>query len=283
MKIFTTIQEMSGLVPTLTGQGKSIGFVPTMGALHQGHITLIRQSVDENDITVCSIFVNPIQFNNPTDLEKYPRTLERDILLLEEAGCTFLFAPDNASMYPDGESPDPGLDLGMLDKLMEGKFRPGHFRGVSIVVKRLFDIIQPNKAYFGKKDYQQLAVIRHMTEKLNLPVSIIPCETVREPDGLAMSSRNMRLTIAERASAPVLYAILSKVKEKRGKIPVHELKEWAIKKIEETPGFRVEYFEIADADTLFPLEDWTLRHKAVALVAAYLGDVRLIDNLELFS
>ena len=283
MKQFTTIRETQTYLQNQREAGKSIGFVPTMGALHKGHLTLVHRSAKENDLTVCSVFVNPIQFNNKADLEKYPRSLNSDAKMLEENGCDVLFAPETAEMYPENEIPSLEIEFGMLDKVMEGKFRPGHFRGVAIVVKKLFDIVLPSRAYFGMKDFQQLAIIRFMVESLSLPVKIIPCETVREPDGLAMSSRNMRLTISERNLAPKIYEILLQVKKKAGKIPVKVLKEWAIKKIEENPALRVEYFEIGDKDTLMPLENWIYKEKAMTFVAVFLGDVRLIDNIELFS
>lgn len=283
MKQFSTISDLRYFLASGHKKGVSVGFVPTMGALHEGHLTLIRRSKAENNLTVCSIFVNPIQFNNPEDLEKYPRTLSRDAKLLEENGCDVLFAPDNAEMYPPEKKEPFGLEFGMLDKVMEGKFRPGHFKGVAIVVKKLLNIVQPTRAYFGKKDFQQLTIIQNMVHQLALPVIIVPCETVREKDGLAMSSRNMRLTIAEREIAPTIYQILCKAKEKTGKLPVRELKEWAIKKIQENHLMRVEYFEIGDKETLMPLETWNFKNRAVAFTAVFLGDVRLIDNIELFS
>ncbi|NCA75854.1 MAG: pantoate--beta-alanine ligase [Alphaproteobacteria bacterium] len=283
MKHFKTIIETKKYLSRMKKEGKTIGFVPTMGALHAGHLNLIKRSKDENDLTVSSIFVNPIQFNNREDLERYPRNLGTDANLLAHEGCDVLFAPETGEMYPDGEAAGFDPEFGLLDKVMEGKFRPGHFKGVAIVVRKLFEIVGPDRAYFGKKDYQQLAIIRAMVKMLELPVLIVPCETVRESDGLAMSSRNMRLTIAERNQAPRIYKVLCKVKEKKGKVPIWELKEWAVKKIQEDSDLRVEYFEIADCDTLMPLESWNLRQQSVALTAVYLGDVRLIDNLELFS
>lgn len=282
MKQLSTLREMERFITPLTEKGTSIGFVPTMGALHEGHLSLIRRAKAENQLTLCSVFVNPIQFNNPEDLDKYPRTLSTDVKMLEKAGCDVLFSPLAEEMYPQGTTESLELDWGMLDKVMEGKFRPGHFKGVAIVVKKLFSLTHPTRAYFGKKDYQQLAVIRSMVEQLRLPVAIIPCNTVREPDGLAMSSRNMRLSIAERQVAPVIYEVLCRVREKAGKMPVKELREWAIRKIQEHPSIRVEYFEIGDKETLMPLENWSLKSRAVAFTAVFLGDVRLIDNLELF-
>lgn len=282
MKLIETIRKTKTEVRKLREQGLSIGFVPTMGALHEGHLELVRKSVKENNVTVCSIFINPIQFNNPNDLEKYPRSIDRDAEMLAKEGCDILFAPSVTEMYPENEMISIDVDFGMLDKIMEGKFRPGHFKGVAIVVKKLFGIIEPSRAYFGKKDYQQLAIIRQLVNTLMLPIDIIPCETVRETDGLAMSSRNIRLTIAERNLAPKIYKVLTEVREKKGKMPVRKLKEWAIKKIQENPEFKVEYFEIAEKNTLMPVETWSHKDQFVALTAVFLGDIRLIDNIELF-
>ncbi|MEI7661313.1 MAG: pantoate--beta-alanine ligase [Bacteroidota bacterium] len=282
MRQFTTIKETRDYLSAKAGQGSSIGFVPTMGALHDGHISLVNQSKKENDLTVCSIFVNPTQFNNREDLVNYPRSLSRDSKLLEEAGCDVLFAPENTEMYPEGETASIEIEFGMLEKVMEGKFRPGHFSGVATIVKKLFDIVNPTRAYFGKKDFQQLAIIRFMVKTLQIPVEIVGCETIRETDGLAMSSRNLRLTIAERQTAPIIYQVLSKLREKSGKFPVRELKEWAVKKIQENPELRIEYFEISDRDSLVPLENWSHKNRAMAFIAVFLGDVRLIDNIELF-
>jgi pantoate--beta-alanine ligase len=279
---FTHLKETSEYLKNQGKKGLSIGFVPTMGALHEGHLKLVKQSKQENDLTVCSIFVNPIQFNNPTDLEKYPRTLENDLKMLEDACCDVVFTPEASEMYPAGEIYKLDIDFGSLDKVMEGKFRPGHFEGVAKVVKKLFDIVVPTRAYFGKKDFQQLAVVTSMVKQLALPIEIIPCETVREKDGLAMSSRNTRLTRVERSLAPRIYQVLLEVKTKAGHVPVGELKEWAITSLHESPEFRVEYFEIGHAASLMPLSDWNSKEPAVAFVAVFLGEVRLIDNIELF-
>ena len=283
MKVITSIPEMKRLLRKERKIHSSIGFVPTMGALHDGHLSLIRKSTTENDYTVCSIFVNPVQFNNPADLEKYPRSQREDISLLESAGCDLVLLPEVKEMYPGGTIVSPDVDFGLLDKVLEGKFRPGHFKGVAVAVKRLFDLVEPRKAYFGKKDYQQLLVIRKLVRDLDLPVEIVACPTVREPDGLAMSSRNMRLTIHERKVAPLIYQVLLKVREKAGTLPVRDLANWAIKKISENPEFSVEYFEIVDSETLLTLTNWKPKEKALACTAVYLGDVRLIDNMELFS
>jgi pantoate--beta-alanine ligase len=282
IKQFTHIKETSEYLKNQGKKGMKIGFVPTMGALHEGHLMLVKRSKLENDLTVCSIFVNPIQFNNPADLEKYPRTLENDLKMLEDVCCDVVFTPEAGEMYPEGEIYKLDIDFGSLDKVMEGKFRPGHFEGVAKVVKKLFDIVAPDRAYFGKKDYQQLAVITSMVKQLNLPLEIIPCETVREPDGLAMSSRNTRLTSFERSLAPRIYQVLLEVRKKAGHIPVEELKEWAITTLHETPELRAEYFEIGHSESLMPLADWDAKEPAVAFAAVFLGEVRLIDNIELF-
>jgi pantoate--beta-alanine ligase len=279
----TTIGETQKILDSVRKKGETIGFVPTMGALHEGHLRLIRRSVSENNFTACTIFVNPIQFNNPDDLAKYPRTLEKDRQMLEEAGCDLLLAPSVDEMYPGGEKPVVAVDFGVLEKVMEGKFRPGHFRGVAVVVKRLFDITRPTRAYFGKKDFQQLAVVKRMVDALNIPLEIVPCETIREPDGLAMSSRNLRLSPAGRSTAPQIYKVLRMVKDLAGKIPMRELEQMAIKQINATDGLQAEYFEICNRATLLPLNDWNEPEGAVACTAVFLEEVRLIDNIELFS
>lgn len=283
MNTVSTIEETRKWLEEARNTGKSIGFVPTMGALHEGHLTLIRQAKSDNHQCVCSIYVNPTQFNNRHDLEKYPRNLSHDARMLESVGCDLLFAPQTEEMYPNGENELLDLEFGRLDKVMEGKFRPGHFKGVATVVKKLFDIVKPDSAFFGKKDYQQLAIIREMVKKLQSPVKIIACDTIREPDGLAMSSRNMRLTIAERQVAPVLYQVLQKIRQRAGRKTIRELTSWGIKEIEKQRGFSVEYLEIANRYTLQPISHWKEKDESVIFVAAFLGDVRLIDNLELFS
>lgn len=283
MKQFSLIKDLRKELSKERKKGKTIGFVPTMGALHEGHLSLLNRSKAENDITVCSIFVNPVQFNNKNDLELYPRNLAQDLKILGKTGCDLTFAPEVREMYPEGLTDHFTINFGYLERTLEGKFRPGHFKGVAIVVKKLFDIVEPHKAYFGKKDYQQLLIIRQLTARLQLPVEIVACETMREPDGLAMSSRNLRLTIGERKIAPAIYKVLSRVRDKTGTMPVKELKNWAIKKIQKNPGLTVEYFEIADNETLLPVMKWDQMGNAIACTAIYLGDVRLIDNIELFS
>jgi pantoate--beta-alanine ligase len=282
MKKVVFINEMVKAMKREHKAGHSIGFVPTMGALHDGHISLISESKKENDITVCSIFVNPIQFNNKQDLEKYPRNLDEDLKMLQSSGCDYVFIPETEEIYPNG-NPDIKIDFGTLDKVLEGKFRPGHFKGVAIIVKRLFEIVTPDHAYFGKKDYQQLLIIRHLVSTFKLTVKIHACPIIREHDGLAMSSRNLRLTIGERQIASKIYEILCSVKEKAGHLPVKELQGWAVKKINSDPAFSVEYFEIVDKNDLHILENWKEIENALACAAVFLGDVRLIDNMELFS
>ena len=282
MKNFTSIKDIQSALLKERNRHKTIGFVATMGAIHEGHLSLIRKSRQENKITVCSIFVNPIQFNNPQDLINYPRTLDEDMSLLESVGCDYVFSPEVKEMYPEGQESSPVGDFGQLERVMEGKFRPGHFKGVAIVVKRLFDIVSPDIAYFGKKDYQQLMVIQSLVSQLKLLVQVIGCPIIREPDGLAMSSRNMQLTIGERKIASLIYKVLCEVKEKAGTTSVMELKNWAMKKILSNSAFTLEYFEIVDKRTLLPLESWKNKENALACMAIYLGGVRLIDNIELF-
>jgi len=275
-----TISETKNIIQEQISKGKTIGFVPTMGALHEGHLVLIRKAASENDFVVVSIFVNPIQFNNPEDLAKYPRTLEEDIQKLEGTGCSLVFAPSADEMYPEPDLTE--FDFGQLDKVMEGKFRPGHFKGVAIVVKRLFEIVNPHKAYFGEKDFQQLAIIKKMVSMFQMPVQIVPCPIVRESDGLAMSSRNARLSLEERAEAPVIYKVLSGIKENYSWFIPDGIKQLVTGEIQESRYFRVEYVDVVDTETLLPFEDWQDAEHAVVCVAAYLGGVRLIDNIILY-
>ena len=280
MKVFEKIKDIRPYLAALKAQGKSIGFVPTMGALHDGHIQLVRTSVSQNDITVVSIFVNPIQFNNPEDLAKYPRTVEADVEKLAGAGCDVVFAPSENEMYPEPDN--TVMEFGGLEKVMEGRFRPGHFRGVGIVVKRLFEITNPDRAYFGEKDYQQLAIIKYMVKNLSIPVDIVPCPIVREADGLAMSSRNMRLTPEHRTVAPEIFKALLRAKENYSWFIPSGLEKLVTTEIEQNPGLRVEYATVADSVTLQPLEDWMDSEHAVLCVAVFAGNVRLIDNILLY-
>ncbi len=263
----------------LRASGKSIGFVPTMGALHQGHIALVLKAKSENDIVVVSIFVNPTQFNNNNDLLHYPRTVESDRELLENVACDLLFLPDVSEMYPDGLVESlPEIDLRELDDVMEGAHRPGHFLGVIQVVKKLFDAVGPCKAYFGEKDFQQLAVIRKMVKEWSVSVEIIACAIVREEDGLAMSSRNTRLTKEERKVATQISKALFHAKEMWSKCSLEEIKKNATTLINSNPEFKLEYFEIADTTTLKPVSPGQKKN-VVACIAVHLGAVRLIDNI----
>lgn len=283
MYIFNTISETQQYLKSQQRAGKTIGFVPTMGALHAGHISLIERAKAENDLAVCSIFVNPTQFNNPEDLKKYPRTLEKDCEMLLSAGCDVVFAPSAEEMYPS--LPQLKMDFGTLETVMEGKFRPGHFNGVGIVVSKLFNIVKPEKAYFGLKDLQQVAVIRRMVQDLSFDLEIIPCPTLRESDGLAMSSRNTRLSPEARALAPQIYKALNLAKEKlQAGASVSEMQvvvneHFASFPAFELAAFRLEYFEAADFDTLLPVEAKIEDGKTALCVAAFLGGVRLIDNI----
>jgi len=278
---FTTISDTRNCLSELKKEGKTIGFVPTMGALHSGHISLINQSNRENSITASSIFVNPLQFNDKKDLDKYPRTLENDSLMLKTANCGLLFAPSVYDMYPEGSKTENDLlELRVLDKVMEGKYRPGHFQGVCRAVKRLFDIIQPDTAYFGEKDFQQVAIIEYMVREFKLPIKIVRCATVREQDGLAMSSRNVLLSPAERKNASIIYSTLLAAKENKKTLSVSELVNWATEQINTDPLFQVEYFEIVNAETLESITDWSQSNNIRGCIAVKAGNVRLIDNIQ---
>ncbi|UKJ07565.1 pantoate--beta-alanine ligase [Solitalea lacus] len=276
LKIITTKAQMQQELAMQ--QGKSIGFVPTMGALHNGHLSLIEQSKQENDFTVCSIFVNPTQFNDPADLERYPRPVDADLKKLQDANCDLLFMPAVDEMYAKGETWH--MDLGDLEHVLEGAFRPGHYQGVTQVVKKLFDIVQPTRAYFGQKDYQQVMVIKKMVETLNLPVSIVRCSTVREQDGLAMSSRNVHLSNEEHQLALTLSSALNAIKESVGVESVAIAIEHA-KALILSKDISLEYLVVVDGATLKDISDWNQSKELVALVAAKVGKTRLIDNVVL--
>ena len=281
MQIINTIEEVKNKLVEIREKGLSIGFVPTMGSLHEGHLTLIREARKENDFIVCSIFVNPIQFNNKSDLEKYPRNIELDKKMLQKEKCDLLFYPSENEMLSDSQTDT--FDFGGLDQVMEGKFRPGHFNGVATIVKRLFEIIEPKNAYFGMKDYQQLVIIHKTTKDNNLPVEIVPCSTVREKDGLAMSSRNQLLSKAERKQAASIYKILKKIKIHSGFYTINEIKEYGKAQFIKSKIAKLEYIEIVDMYTLKPIRTWTQSNNVIACVAVQVGNVRLIDNIILFS
>ncbi|HOP03134.1 MAG TPA: pantoate--beta-alanine ligase [Tenuifilaceae bacterium] len=277
MQVATTVEQLKQTIGKEREQGKQVGFVPTMGALHKGHVTLVEQAVGSTDFVVVSIFVNPTQFNNPNDLKTYPRTLEHDLEKLEEAGASLVFVPSVEEIYPE---PDTRVfDFGNLDKVMEGQHRPGHFNGVAQVVSKLFGMVNPHKAFFGQKDFQQLAIIRRMVEMLNLNIEIVSCPTVRESDGLAMSSRNMLLNPMQRASAPIISKTLTQARNFKQQLSVKEMIEWVNNEINKNPELNVEYFEIADAKTLQPVNSWNDSTQLVGCIAVQVGQVRLIDNI----
>lgn len=278
MKIISDPRKLKTEIDSFRKSGLKIGFVPTMGALHSGHITLVENSVRENDVTVVSIFVNPTQFNNADDLKKYPRDLNKDADLLSKAGCNLIFAPEPADIYSDSELNERfTFDFEGLDKVMEGKFRPGHFNGVVQIVSKLFTLVEPHKAYFGEKDFQQLAIIHLMVRKMGFNVEIVDCKIVREVSGLALSSRNERLTAEQKVQAARISAILfESVKLAKTKTP-EELHLWVLLQLENAPGLKAEYFEIANSITLQTLKSWD--EPAVGCVAVFCGDVRLIDNV----
>lgn len=280
MLILETLRGFQQSLKTAIQTNKKIGFVPTMGALHEGHLSLITKAKETCDLVVASIFVNPTQFNNPADLDKYPRMPEEDAALLESVGCDFLFLPTTESIYPEGYE-HLKMDLAPLDEVMEGKYRPGHFAGVIDVVSRLFDIVKPTHAFFGRKDFQQVMIIKYMTKKLNLPIEIVVGETIREQSGLAMSSRNLRLSEQQKQQATVIYETLSFGKEMAPFLSPQEVLIEMISILEVSP-LELEYLEIVDAETLLPLTDFWLPG-ATACVVAYCGEVRLIDNLELVT
>ncbi|NDV68923.1 pantoate--beta-alanine ligase [Dysgonomonas sp. 25] len=278
MKPITTIRELQEKLGKLRIGDVSIGFVPTMGALHAGHLSLVKQALADNDICVVSVFVNPTQFNNKEDLEKYPRTLERDCELLATLSeDVIVFSPSVEEVYPEPDTRQ--FDFGQLDKVMEGKFRPGHFNGVAQVVSRLFDIVKPDRAYFGQKDFQQLAIIRAMVKRLGLGVEIVPMPIVREASGLALSSRNERLTEEQKLIAVNISKALFASKERMNSTSVGETIRQVINDVNSHEGLEVEYFEIVDGNTLQPVGDWTEADYIVGCITVFCGDVRLIDNI----
>lgn len=281
IQIVEYITQLKATISSLKGKGKSIGLIPTMGALHKGHTSLIRQSLSDTSVSVVSIFVNPTQFNDTSDLEKYPRDLDGDLNILQNIlrSDDLVFTPGVKEIYPEKDT--RVFDFGQLDKTMEGKFREGHFNGVAQVVSKLFDIVNPDKAYFGEKDFQQLAIIKRMVQQENLPVEIISCPIIREEDGLAMSSRNQRLSDKQRAEAAIIPKTLFQAKEKTQYMEVCDLKEWVIKTINESKLLEVEYFEIVDGENLIPINNWSESGIDVGCIAVQVGNIRLIDNIKL--
>ncbi len=282
MKAIGKIDQLRSELKYHRQQQKSIGFVPTMGALHQGHLDLISKAREQNDILVCSIFVNPVQFNNEEDLNNYPRTLVEDLEKLEKAGCDYVFTPSVPEMYPEPVSEN--YDFGDLEKVMEGKFRPGHFNGVAVVVRKLLEITEPERAYFGEKDYQQLQIIRKLVQIAGLDVEIKPVEISREVDGLARSSRNARLKPREREAAPAIFRIISQAREKLQQFESPaDMRNWGLKEMQKESLLEPEYFEIVDMETLAPIGSWDETSRCILCVAVFIGKVRLIDNIILFS
>jgi pantoate--beta-alanine ligase len=278
MEIFKQISPLRTHLRRARLQGKTIGLIPTMGALHRGHAALIKAAQAKNDITVCSIFVNPTQFNNQADLAKYPRTLEQDTELLKEVRCDLLFSPEVLELYPEKSALK--LDFGSLDKVMEGKFRPGHFSGVGLVVSKLFNIVEPDDAYFGQKDWQQLAIISRLIAELNFAVTLHGVPTLREADGLALSSRNQRLTIEQRSKASIFFEALHAARTWLNQGEAIEPVKNKVKQIvEEQPGIKLEYFEVADSTNLNILENVEASKRPIMCIAGFVGDVRLIDNM----
>ncbi|CAN5143683.1 pantoate--beta-alanine ligase [soil metagenome] len=278
MVIFKKSADIKQHLQNLRLKGIRTGYVPTMGALHEGHLSLISESKKQTQITICSIFVNPTQFNNPEDFSKYPVTIDQDIYKLEKNKCDVLFLPDVAEMYPRGIEENFHVELGYLENILEGRFRPGHFQGVCNIVKHLAEIIEPDIMFLGQKDYQQCMVIKKLLQLMNSAVSLQVCDTVREPDGLAMSSRNLRLNAEERKTAVEIYNAMDRIKKNVNKEDFVSLTQRVSDELS-AKGFKVDYIQIADAETLLPVNKYDDAQGLVVLAAAYLNNIRLIDNL----
>ena len=278
MKVIHTIKDLQAELSVLKAQGKKVGLVPTMGALHAGHASLVKRSVNENEVTVVSVFVNPTQFNDKNDLVKYPRTLDADCKLLEACGATYAFAPSVEEMYPEPDTRQ--FSYAPLDTVMEGAFRPGHFNGVCQIVSKLFEAVKPHRAYFGEKDFQQLAIIREMVRQMQFDLEIVGCPIVREEDGLALSSRNARLAAEERENALKISQTLFKSRTFAATHTVSETLKFVEDAIAAVPGLRLEYFEIVDGNTLQKVDIWNQTSYVVGCITVFCGDVRLIDNIK---
>ena len=278
MKTVSSIQELKAYLAAERQDNKQVGFVPTMGALHAGHLSLVKRCREENDVCVVSVFVNPTQFNDKHDLETYPRTLDKDCALLETAGCDYVFAPSVEEMYPEPDTRT--FDFGTVSAVMEGARRPGHFNGVAQIVSKLFYAVEPNRAYFGEKDFQQIAVIRAMVKQLQIPVEIVACPIVREADGLALSSRNVRLTPEQRQKAPLIARTLKESVTFAAGKSVQEVIDYVVNRINAEPDMRVEYFEIVDGNTMEAIGQWADTTYPVGCITVYCGEVRLIDNIK---
>lgn len=280
MNIYNQSAEVTSYLKQLRAEGRQYGFVPTMGALHRGHLSLIDRAKKENDLVVCSIFVNPAQFNDPKDFDLYPKTIETDISQLENAGCEVLFYPDTSQIYPAGSASGERYDIGRLEFILEGKYRPGHFQGVCKVMRRLMNIIQPDRLYLGQKDFQQCLVIQKLLSLMHLKARIVTCPTLREADGLAMSSRNTRLTAEQREKAPGIFKALCYIRDHVRRGTLNQVKEDAVE-ILLRHGFSVDYVEISSTKEFSPMQEWDGRIEIIALIAARMGEVRLIDNMVL--
>lgn len=277
MEVVTKIADLQKKIAEIRTNGGTVGLVPTMGALHNGHLELVKRCVAENSICVVSVFVNPTQFNDKNDLLHYPRTLDADCRLLESAGCAIAFAPEVEEMYPVEDT--RVFNLGAVAEVMEGKYRPGHFNGVAQIVSKLFDAVQPDRAYFGEKDFQQIAVIRSMVKLLNYPVEIVACPIVREDDGMALSSRNLRLTPEQRKNAVSISQTLFKSRTFAEQHSVAETIDYVVNTLNSVPDLDVEYFEVVNGNTLLSVNDWSDSDYIVGCITVYCGEVRLIDNI----
>lgn len=281
MLIFNKKSDLSAFLSPLINQNKSIGFVPTMGALHHGHLSLLKNSLSENDVTVMSIFVNPTQFNNAEDLNKYPRTLDRDVQIMQDLSNNIIvYAPEVADIY-EGNTVSESFNYDGLENQMEGKHRPGHFDGVGTIVKRLFEIVKPNKAYFGEKDFQQLQIVKKLVTKYNIPVEVIGCPIHREANGLAMSSRNERLSVIAKEKAAIIYQILLAAKDFFQTHSTEETTKYVEDEFKKHTDFQLEYFEIADETTLLPISEKESNKKYRGFIAIFIENIRLIDNISL--
>jgi len=277
MIVYRTKDDLTGHLLSLKNEDLTIGLVPTMGALHAGHASLVERAAFENDLVVVTIFVNPTQFNDPSDLEHYPRTLDQDLELLRSLRADLVFVPSVREMYPGKDTQT--FDLGGLDRVMEGAYREGHFNGVAQIVSKFFLMIHPDRAYFGQKDFQQLVIVRRLVNILNLDLSVVSCPIIREKDGLAMSSRNVRLSKEERKLAPFIYETLVQAREQKETLSPEQVKEWVRLRFLEQPLMRLEYFEIVEDKGLTSIQTWDEKVNKVGCLAVHLGKVRLIDNL----
>jgi pantoate--beta-alanine ligase len=281
MQIYKTIESLQKALSEAQKQSKCIGFVPTMGALHLGHLSLIGKSLLNKDMVVASIYVNPSQFNDPNDLKNYPRDIEKDLQMLESEGCNIVFIPDDREMYPE---PDTRVfDFGIMERIMEGTHRPGHFNGVAQIVTKFFDIVQPYRAYFGQKDFQQLAIIRKLVSDMNYPIEIIACPIIRESDGLAMSSRNQLLTPEHRNAAPLIYKTLKAAKAMAGKADLNEINSYVQSTFNSNTYLKLEYFQLVETSSLKPVGFLSLKQPITACIAVKAGGIRLIDNINFIS